>query len=217
MPGVAVLEAALKPLIRDNDAAFRLALEQELLEDILECQTRINRLEESLNAQGQALEELRANHRARLLEDLAEGMRVVQSPTKRDALLNALAHQFDPNAGTPGARKYLLDLVHSLSDAEAEAISLMTRRGWLIFGHHEWAFRMPTGSWPPVAQTIDSGTEMDMSPDNVSTLRQVLGELAQKTPQLIDASRNGTDRKSHPNMFVLTPLGQAVARVIRPV
>jgi len=217
VPGVAVLEAALKPLIRDNDGAFRLALEQELLEDVLECQTRINRLEETLKTHGQALEDLRANHRARLLEDLADGMRTVQSPTKRDAILNAVAHQFDPTAGKPGTRKYLLELVHSLSDAEVEALSLTARQGWLLFGNQDWGFRMPSVRWTRNLKTNDTGTAIDMGVDDVSTLRQVLGELSQKVPQLIDASRNGTDRKSPPNMFVLTPMGEAVARIIRPI
>ncbi|MEO8901147.1 MAG: hypothetical protein ABI488_05690 [Polyangiaceae bacterium] len=195
-------------LTTQNDrAAFALEVPQ-LTEQVSLLTERIAKIEDRLEEAGEAPEPLDTIRANVVFSEFARGVSEAATPAKRRALVNAAAHQFDPEFGEPSVRVYWLRRVRALSDLDIRVLGLITE-------HVKIAFN-PTGLVP---MNVEPFELVGMPPENLTAFKAAALELAKGPGNLVQQDHGlytlpGASHSWSGELFTLALDGKIVARYI---
>jgi hypothetical protein len=220
LPLGSLVLAVAQTFVNDADRNLQEAVKQELLDDVLRLNRKVDELDEKLAAHSKQLDQLGLLRTIAIFEAFLRAFSRTQGNEKREALLNVAARQFDPTLGSLAFRARWFDAVASMDDAQIAAIRMLGGRGsGLVFFEGDWSVRRGReheliklsrdGPIDPL-ETI----KLEISADEAVALSDVLVDLARSG--YVRAARDAA-RVRDPadgNWFVLTRRGEAIFRAV---
>jgi hypothetical protein len=159
-PGGAVVAGAFTTSVADWFSSIRNRSDEALNEARLsavedECQRlddRMRKFEAERAAQGVPEEPPDVLRQHAVSSEFAQAVSTARTREKREALVNAAAHQFDPRLGAPAAREYWFGVIRSLPDVQIWALRTCNEQKSVAFQNGK-AFCTQSEPASPIALT----------------------------------------------------------------
>lgn len=110
-----------------NDGRVFEARFSALEDQVTRLDEEVRKVKAELAAEGKQADRQDFLSQEAVYSDFARAVADAHTPEKREALVNAAAHQFDPRLGSPEVRQYWFDVVRSLADVEIWALRLCSK------------------------------------------------------------------------------------------